>query len=545
MSSAPIAPSPPSVIKDRRLGFLIWQSISTASVYLFSSLLLLSLPLLRRRHFSLSDFLLSFLALQSFLLLLSSSFLLLLSPSPVPAASLPELFTTLLKSALKCAIGGFSGPDFTGDSVSRAWRSLKSIFFLVVCVVAGIFSVFAACWDSDEGAYALGLRGAVFGLVYGAHYLFRKRWILKFPIIQRPLFYSFKKGFYSSFPRALKMSVQGFVYSFMLLLFLPDEYQIKGTIGRRLISQIRVLLGIFTVSFCWEISHHLLQVVHTRRCIFAPPQGSAAVETNPSETLLEVLEQSPPKSLLQHLAYLDLCIVSENNTEPWRRAAFFEESGETYRRVIRACLRPLENFTSKLVEGLEGRYGECSDLFLEQMSLPMDSHAYSKLNAAFDDYELCAWSSRSLAALTVWSRREDRYGVAQLSSCNTAAVSTLLTALLAVEACLGKKTGGPSTSQFLSPTSMKWATVSTGKKDHRVTAVTVKKQCELHNKAYAMADVLRASIYQIVSAFWVDMQASAKSMVLDKNWISEAKPLFGARPVLVQKLLDFLDYRAV
>lgn len=42
----------------------------------------------------------------------------------------------------------------------------------------------AACWDLDEGAYALGMRGAVFGLVYGAHYLFRKRWILKFPIIQ-------------------------------------------------------------------------------------------------------------------------------------------------------------------------------------------------------------------------------------------------------------------------------------------------------------------------------------------------------------------------
>jgi hypothetical protein len=47
-----------------------------------------------------------------------------------------------------------------------------------------MFSVVSACWDSDEGSYALGLRGAVFGLVYGAHYLFRRRWILKFPIIQ-------------------------------------------------------------------------------------------------------------------------------------------------------------------------------------------------------------------------------------------------------------------------------------------------------------------------------------------------------------------------
>lgn len=129
-------------------------------------------------------------------------------------------------------------------------------------------------------------------------------------------------------------------------------------------------------------------MVHTRRFTFAPPQGSAAAETNPSETLLEALEQSPPKSLLQHLAYFDLCMVSENNTEPWRRAAFFEESSETYRRVVSACLRPLENFTSKLVEGLEGKYGDRSDLFLEQMSPPMDSHAYSKLNGAFDDFEV-------------------------------------------------------------------------------------------------------------------------------------------------------------
>lgn len=183
MSSAPIGPSPPSVIKDRRLGFLIWQSISTASIYLLSSLLLLPLPL-RRRQFSLSNFLLSFLALQAFLLLLSSSFLLLQSPAPVPAASLLELLTSLLKSAFKCIIGGFSGSVFAEDSGSRAWRSLKSIIFLVVCVVAGTFSVVSACWDSDEGAYALGMRGAVFGLVYGAHYLFRKRWILQFPVIQ-------------------------------------------------------------------------------------------------------------------------------------------------------------------------------------------------------------------------------------------------------------------------------------------------------------------------------------------------------------------------
>jgi nucleoporin NDC1 len=159
--------------------------------------------------------------------------------------------------------------------------------------------------------------------------------------------------------------------------------------------------------------------------------------------------------------------------------------------------------------------------------------------------QICAWSARSLAALTAHSRCEDHYGVAQLSGCNTTAVTTLLTSLLAVEACVGKKTGGPSTSQFLSPTTMKWATVSTCKKDHRVTAVTVKKQGELHNRAYAIADVFTTSIYRISSAFGADMQASAKAMALDRDWISDGKPLFGARAVLVQKLFNFLEHRAV
>jgi len=129
---------------------------------------------------------------------------------------------------------------------------------------------------------------------------------------------------------------------------------------------------------CNQFPFRQIQVVHTRRCSFAPPQSTAAAETNPTEFILETLEQSDPRSLIQYLAYQDLCVVSECNLEPWRRAAFFEESGETYKRIVTACLKPLEEFTSKIAEALEGFSSDKPELMLQQ----------SKLFSAFDDSQV-------------------------------------------------------------------------------------------------------------------------------------------------------------
>ncbi|MCL7033632.1 hypothetical protein MKW94_015773 [Papaver nudicaule] len=309
-------------------------------------------------------------------------------------------------------------------------------------------------------------------------------------------------------------------------------------------EQIVLYIGSTAVSLCWELCHHLHQVLHTKRCIFAPSKGSAAAETNPSEPLLAALEESTPRSLLQYLAYLDLCMVCDSNVDLWRRAAFFEESGETYKRVIAVCLRPVEDLTSKLADGLEGSSVDKSDQLSHQLRSPTDTRSDAKLHEAFSDFQLYVWCIRAAASLTARSHKDDRFGVAQLAGCNASVVSTLLSCLIAVEACMGKKTNLQA-PHLMGAANIKWAPLNnSGRRDGPSVTVGKKRGGPLHAKAYAMADVLRTSLYIIVSEFHSEMIGSAKTGILDKDWIVTSKPLYSTRDILVQKLGLFLDYRA-
>ncbi|KAL5721582.1 hypothetical protein ACHQM5_005208 [Ranunculus cassubicifolius] len=532
--------SSPELITNRFLGFLIWQSITTTLIYLLTKTLI-SFP---TPHFSLLTpftyltFTLSHLLFSYFLSTISS-------PQPTPPASITELGASLVRFIINSVIGGTRSPG--GSTQSFRVRVKTSLGFVLLTISGGLsggIAVICLCGDGED-LVGLGLRGFVFGGIYGVHYVCCRRWVLVFPIIQRPPFYSFKMELPSAIRNALKLSSLSYLCSAVVVIFLPVQFKSHSTIWKFIAEQVIFYVGSFSVCLCWELSHHLHQVLHTKRCIFAPPKGSAAAETNPSEPLLATLEESTPKSLLQYLAYLDLCMTCESNVDTWRRAAFFEETGETYRRVIALCLRPLEHMTSKLVEGLEGSSEEKTIQLSQQLRSPLDMVNELKLDEAFNDVQLCVWCARTSSSLTARSRKDDRFGVAQLSGCNASVISTLISCLIAVEACMGKKTHLQN-SQFMGPTNIKWAPLNAGKRDSPPPSSILSKRRGglLHGKAYAMADVLRTSIYMIVSVFYDEMIRSTKAGNLEKDWIADSKPLYGTRDLLAQKLSQFLDFRA-
>ncbi|KAI5447567.1 uncharacterized protein LOC127079948 [Lathyrus oleraceus] len=487
-------PSKPEILLNNRfLSYLIWQSIPSTLIFLFSFFLLPETPFW------------SFLPFLTFQFIFSVSLSFVSSPS--------------------------SHPIFLNFKLS-----LTFLLFITASALSG--SVAALSFSGFNSFGRVGLRGFLVGLIFGFHYVFKRRWVLEFPIIQRPPFFNFKMGIPLAAKRAFKLSTVAFIFSALLLEIIPHPF--KSSIAKRAFfaEHIVFFVGSFAIFFCWELTHNLHRVLHTKRSVFAPPRGSAAAETNPSEHLLSALEESNPKSLLRYLAYLDLCMVCENNVDTWRRAAFFEESGETYKRVVAVCLRPLEQLTSRLGESMGNSTDKPTQLS-DQLSSPTDVKHVEELY----NFQLYAWCSRIVASLTAASRREDKFGAAQLSGSNAAVVTTLISCLVAVENFMGKKTNLQSPNQLLGSSGIKWATANSGRLDI-AAASSKRKNGPANSKAYAIADVLKTSIYQIVSSFHDEMLAGTKASLLEKDWITSEKPLFGTREMLIQKLRLFLDFRA-
>ncbi|XP_039003039.1 uncharacterized protein LOC120129656 [Hibiscus syriacus] len=306
------------VVKNRLVGFLLLQLILSSLIFLAFTLTIVSWR-------SFTAIFISFFSFHLSQLLFSFSLSTVLSPQPKFRRILPVL--------------------------------------PAVAAVSGSLSALSLC-----GVYGrVGFKGFASGLLYASFYLYKRQWVLQFPIVQRPLFFSFKMGIPSAITRALKLSNAAYLFSALLLVFLPHDFSTELEVRNFFARHIVSYGSGFSVYLCWELTHHLHQVLHTKRFMFAPPIGSTAAETNLSEPLLAALEETSPASLLKYLSYLDLCLVCENNVDYWRRAAFFEETGETYKRVVAVCLTPVEQLASKLVKGLEGSPDDKTYLISDQL----------------------------------------------------------------------------------------------------------------------------------------------------------------------------------
>lgn len=419
---------------------------------------------------------------------------------------------------------------------------MSFVVFVSFGGMMGALALVSLCWGCAFSG-ELACRGFGCALLYGLHYVYKHRWVLQFPIVQRPPYFSFKMGLPLAIKQALRLSAVGYLFSSILMFMLPSA--LRGQLADRnfIGEQLAFSVGVFIVFLGWELNHHLHQVLNTKRFVFAPPKGSAAAETNPSEPLLAVLDESTQKSLLQYIGHLDLCMVCERNVDTWRRAAFFEETGETYKRVVASCIRPIEQLTLKLSGHLESSSADHPYQLSLQLRSSGEGLADSSIMEAFYDYQLSVWCVRTLASLTSHSHKEDRFGVAQLSGSNADVISILMSALLAVETLMGKKTHLQSPN-LIGPAGIKWATVNTGSRDSAPNYGPKRRDSPLYGKAYLVADTLRTSIYEIVSVFHGEMLSSEKGGFLEKDWTSSNKPPYGTREILSQKLRLFLNFQA-
>lgn len=81
-------------------------------------------------------------------------------------------------------------------------------------------------------------------------------------------------------------------------------------------------------------------------------------------------------------------MLSENNVDTWRRAAFFEESGETYKKVIAVCIGPLEQLATKIGAAMEPSNVDKADQISKQLLSPMESHVNSKDNEPLYNFQV-------------------------------------------------------------------------------------------------------------------------------------------------------------
>jgi nucleoporin NDC1 len=190
MSATP----PEMIVKNRFLGFLIWQSIPSSAIFLLFKTFISTISSTTstssssRSRNPLISYAPSLITLLTFFtfhlsqLLFSASLSLLSSAHPHRPAYPFELILGLVRFLL---VSDSSSASVPVDFRLRAKVSLSFVLFVAACAVSGMLGMVSMCWVKSSGfAVEWVIRGFGVGLLYGLVYIYKRRWVLEFPIIQ-------------------------------------------------------------------------------------------------------------------------------------------------------------------------------------------------------------------------------------------------------------------------------------------------------------------------------------------------------------------------
>ncbi|GAQ78531.1 hypothetical protein KFL_000140520 [Klebsormidium nitens] len=477
-------------------------------------------------------------------LLFLASFRTVAEPEHSPGIEAQELLQLLTSSSLSVILGA---PKEKVKQLDGGWRKLaisaRRTVFLLLVAASGALSVLGVGLlrlgaSQTDVRWAIQF-GAGLGLLYAAQVLLSQHYVLRFPPIQRPWYQRLKLALRPAASLSLSVTTAALIFWELLNRVHPSSAARIGSFLER--ALLSAMVGTLT-AFCWELGRSVARIILTERHYFTPPPGTISTETAPADALLTALRN--PKPLARHLAFLDLCYVAERSVDKWRRAAFFrDETGTSYKKVIDLCLEPVEGVIegAKLaVGGGNGRGG--SGTRPGEFQLQMGAAARETKRRGGDpeeilrDLQICAWGARAASSLTAASRKEDSFGVAQLTSSNPRVVSTLLSALLAIEtvqkAGLFFTRNGGFISGFLRPL------VNPGASFSRVAYAP--------SAALALGDVIRVSLHVITEEFAGEMlvfRPGSGPVLDDRDWLPAGSPAFGTRAAHVEKLRAILDFR--
>eukprot|EP00884_Botryococcus_braunii_P015231 jgi/Botrbrau1/2391/Bobra.0395s0023.1 len=414
------------------------------------------------------------------------------------------------------AIDHFLEPVFLIINPLQGPHQLKfSVLFLMSAMLSG--SIFVRTYlhfreYNNAGNLGGFSWGTVLGFTYAVFVFAMKEDILAYPVVFRKRIFAVKQALPIAGRQALEVTAIACLVGTLAALF--------GGASTRLCF-ISVLPAMLVCSFCWFAGLRILKIVFSERLRFLPGRSS----DEPNSLLFAALTSKD--DLIRQAALVDLCHLAESNgPDAARRAPLFaDESGSAWVNATRPCLEEVSKLVTTLAAAMPGpgvstrtptaptpRWNALPLALRVTQPLGRSQEEAAWLVAA--QYQRIAYSLRALSALTAASRREDHFGVVQLSEPSLATVlGSLTSALLVLQHYLPHSTSISRRVWLLPPRLHVNPNIVGALSTQTVDMAT-----------YGLTDTALLSLFRVVSAF--------RESALDELG-RVAAPLYGSRTDLL------------